>query len=222
MIPLGYCTIPEAIRVLEHIFGEGEPKALGWLEAGLLDGALQVFTEREREYDVEVCRVPWEDVKGLGAHWGSWIATGVVPYREPPGPTPECKARRDAWYANPIGSPMPRLELVPWTAEQRYSRCQLLLKDADVSRWVDRLKQQLGLDGPPVAKTGAPGRPSSMHMVLTEFERRRASGECGASRQAEAEALETWLKIVHPAAPSLTAKTIRSKLPSDFQPHKAS
>jgi hypothetical protein len=66
MIPLGYCTIPEAIRVLEHIFGEGEPKALGWLEAGLLDGALQVFTEREREYDVEVCRVPWEDVKGLG------------------------------------------------------------------------------------------------------------------------------------------------------------
>jgi hypothetical protein len=73
----------------------------------------------------------------------------------------------------------------------------------------------------PPASTGAPGRPSSMHLVLQEFERRRKSGVTEVSRQKEAYALEAWLKGNHPNAPTLTAKTIRNKLPSNFQPfHK--
>ena len=216
MIPLGYCTIPEAIMIMEHMFQEGE--ALGWLEAGLLDGDLQVFTQRGRQYDVEVCRIPWEDVNRLGAGWVSWIATGVVPSRKPPLETPESKARWDAWRANLMGGPSPDPEYSPWTAEQTYSRCQFLLEDTNFGYWLGRLKQQLGLEGTLVAKTGAPGKPSSMHLVLAEFQRRRTNGLCESSRSAEAAALAAWLLQTHPSHPPATPKTIRTKLPTDFQP----
>ena len=190
MIPLGYMTIPEAIMDMEHTFQEGE--ALPWLEAGLLDGDLQVFTQRGRQYDVEVCRIPWEDVNRLGRNWASWITTGIVPYREPDFPPP--------------------------TAEQTYSRCQLLLRDTNFSYWFGRLRQQLGLEEVLVAKTGSPGKPSSMHIVIAEFERRRANNRCEGSRTAEAKTLAAWLKEQHPQAPPCEYKAILNKLPPDFQP----
>ena len=72
----------------------------------------------------------------------------------------------------------------------------------------------------PIAKTGAPGRPSSMGIVMAEFERRRGNGGCESSRQAEADALAAWLARTHPEAPTLKAKSIFNKLPADFQPFK--
>jgi hypothetical protein len=216
MIPIGYCTIPEALHTLEHFFDKQD--ALEWLEAGLLDGELQVFTERGRQYDVEVVRIPWEDVTCLGASWRRWIASGRVPFRESPEQTPESKARRDAWYKNPTGSPMPKFEYEPRTIEHKYSSCQLMLENDNFNRWLNALRNQLDMQAPSCAKSGAPGRPTSMHIVLLEHGRRVENGTHGGSRTAEAKALEGWLKKIHPDMPPLTYKTILNKLPPEFQP----
>jgi hypothetical protein len=67
--------------------------------------------------------------------------------------------------------------------------------------------------------TGAPGRRSSMHLILAEHERRVIDGEASkVSRQHEATTLEQWLKRTHPNMPPATAKTIRGRLPKEFQP----
>ena len=215
MIPIGYCTIPEAIKVLEDIVDDG---AVEWLEAGFLDGELQVFTQRAREYDLETCRVPWEDLKDLSRSWSPWLATGRVPRHPPIRQTPESKAKWDAWYANKSGGPMPDTEYESWTVEHAYERCQLLLEVANFHSWLDALRRQLGVQEQQVAKTGAPGRPSSMHLALAEHRRRLENKLCEGSRTAEAKALAEWLKLTHPDEPPLTYKTILNTLPSEFQP----
>ena len=216
MIPLGYCTIPEAIRVLEDIVDQG---ALEWLEAGFLDGELQVFTQRGRQYDMETVRIPWEDLKYLSGSWSTWLATGRVP-RGPESlqQTPESKAKWDAWYASKCKGPMPETNYLPWTVEHSYRNSQLLLDLNNFHSWLDALRRSLGVQKQALAKTGAPGRPSSMHFALAEHRRRAENNLCEGSRTAEAKALEEWLKKTHPDMPSLTYKTILNKLPSEFQP----
>lgn len=61
-------------------------------------------------------------------------------------------------------------------------------------------------------RTGAPGRPTSMHLVEIEFRRRFRLGQTLTSNGAEAEHLEGWLKAAHPSEPQLTAKTIVNRL----------
>jgi hypothetical protein len=97
----------------------------------------------------------------------------------------------------------------------RYERRRLLISKAEIDPLLERLLDDKGEAS--FQKTGAPGRPSSMAIVLAEAERRRKAGKCEASKQAEGEALATWLKENYPDAPPLTAKTIRNKLP--FQPY---
>src|SRR4051812_45454784 len=64
----------------------------------------------------------------------------------------------------------------------------------------------------PVYHKGAPGRPTSMHLVEIEHAARWDRGEALESIVAESEALATWLKTVHPSAARLTPKTIRNNL----------
>src|SRR4051812_29977556 len=44
----------------------------------------------------------------------------------------------------------------------------------------------------PVPRSGAEGRPSSMHLVLAEFERRCAEGQCAPTLAGEAQGLVDW------------------------------
>ena len=60
--------------------------------------------------------------------------------------------------------------------------------------------------------TGAPGRPSPMHLVKLEHARRVKENQAFTGRQDEAEYLESWLKEQFPTLPPLTAKTIRNRL----------
>jgi hypothetical protein len=69
---------------------------------------------------------------------------------------------------------------------------------------------------PTARASGAPGRPTSMQLVLDELERRASAG-LEASASAEAEVLAAWLPKAHPSAPKLTAKTIRNKIGSRFR-----
>jgi hypothetical protein len=68
-------------------------------------------------------------------------------------------------------------------------------------------------------RTGAPGRPSSMHLVELEAARRRSAGETKQSVKDEAKFLEQWLKDNHPGAPPTTAKTIENRI-RDKHPRK--
>jgi hypothetical protein len=61
-------------------------------------------------------------------------------------------------------------------------------------------------------RTGAPGRPSSMHLVLVESSRRRESGEAVQSVTAEAKILKEWFDKNHAGMPVLTAKTIENNI----------
>ena len=57
-------------------------------------------------------------------------------------------------------------------------------------------------------RTGAPGRPSSSHLILAELERRALAGTMEMRVGAEARALAEWLKKTHPQYPATTAENI--------------
>lgn len=65
--------------------------------------------------------------------------------------------------------------------------------------------------------SGAPGRPSSMHLVRLEFERRAKTGKILDKKSDEAKYLESWLKERYPMQPPITAKTIANNLTEIFQ-----
>lgn len=73
---------------------------------------------------------------------------------------------------------------------------------------------------PVAAKTGAPGRPSSMHYIRAEFERRAKAGTLEKSLRMEAELLVAWIKSSHPSEPPPTAKTVRNNLSADYRAAK--
>lgn len=60
--------------------------------------------------------------------------------------------------------------------------------------------------------TGAPGRPSSMHLIEREFRRRAELGLLDPNLTAQAKALAEWVKENHPKAPPATANTIANRL----------
>jgi hypothetical protein len=66
-------------------------------------------------------------------------------------------------------------------------------------------------------RTGAPGRPSAMHLVEEEYRARWQRGEADTSIVAEAAALADWLRTEHPQAPRLTPKTIANRLRDDHR-----
>jgi hypothetical protein len=69
-------------------------------------------------------------------------------------------------------------------------------------------------------RTGAPGRPTSIHLVEAEFVARCDRKEVKASLAEEAEALAAWLRNEHPNSPRLTAKTIKNNLRGLYRQHK--
>jgi len=70
------------------------------------------------------------------------------------------------------------------------------------------------------SRTGAPGRPTSMHLVETEFRARCARNEVEASLAKEADLLAAWLSNEHPSSPRLTTKTIKNRLRDAYRQHK--
>jgi hypothetical protein len=69
----------------------------------------------------------------------------------------------------------------------------------------------------PLPTTGAPGRPSNMHLIEAEFSRRRDTGNIENSLNREAAALAVWFKMVHPDKQSVSAKTIANRLRPQYR-----
>jgi hypothetical protein len=66
-------------------------------------------------------------------------------------------------------------------------------------------------------ETGAPGRPTSMHLIRAEFRARHERGESARSITLEADALANWLSKAHPRAVPVKPKTIRNQLANEFR-----
>jgi hypothetical protein len=90
----------------------------------------------------------------------------------------------------------------------QWSRIQVLR--SDVARWWSFSEDTATA----VAsyRTGAPGRPTSMQLVVREHAARWERGDALESIVAESEVLSRWLRETHPAAPKLSPKTIRNNL----------
>jgi hypothetical protein len=72
-----------------------------------------------------------------------------------------------------------------------------------------------------IFRTGAPGRPSSMHLILAEFERRCDNDACELSLAQEARALHAWLCGNYPTAPPPSPGTIETRIRKDYNAWKA-
>jgi len=77
--------------------------------------------------------------------------------------------------------------------------------------------EKLGLD-----RNGAPGRPSCMHLVENEFNRRQNAGLLEPSLTKEAAVLAAWFRTTHPQARPYTPKAIYNKLGSLYRAAKLS
>lgn len=90
----------------------------------------------------------------------------------------------------------------------RYAR--LMVRKADVLR----LKQ---CPSEIVPRTGAPGRPTSKHLVLAELERRSAAGPLEETLAGEAHLLSSWLRRNHPGMPQLTDRSTENVIRARFR-----
>ncbi|MER9528550.1 hypothetical protein NKI89_01880 [Mesorhizobium sp. M0309] len=71
----------------------------------------------------------------------------------------------------------------------------------------------------PPAKSGAPGRPTSMHLIVAEFEERAARGDTEATLSKQASVLAEWLVQRHRNCPPAGRKAIENGIRIAF--HKA-
>ena len=70
---------------------------------------------------------------------------------------------------------------------------------------------------PEILSTGAPGRPSSMHFIRAEHQRRLDEGEARERVAEEAKHLVAWFIEAHPTAPQPTAKTIENAIRAEHR-----
>jgi hypothetical protein len=90
---------------------------------------------------------------------------------------------------------------------------KLMVLKSDVARcWPFTAGQDITRDPLQIHYTGAPGRPSSMHLVEAEYRARCDRGEAEAGIGAEAKTLAEWLQSKHPHLPRLKPKSIANRL----------
>ncbi len=66
-----------------------------------------------------------------------------------------------------------------------------------------------------IIRTGAPGRPTPIHLVVEEHKKRLASGTAEDLVTDESERLAEWFKETHPNLPQLKPKTIRNNIAAE-------
>jgi hypothetical protein len=96
----------------------------------------------------------------------------------------------------------------------------VIINESDFARWQGTpLNGIVILDLVP-QRTGAPGRPSSMHLIVNELSARISAGNLEDTVTKQADTLSTWLSENHPAAPKPLPKSIKNKIASLFREAK--
>lgn len=67
------------------------------------------------------------------------------------------------------------------------------------------------------SETGAPGRPTSMHLIVLKLKERAKAGQLESGVMAEATTLAAWFKATYPHEPPATAKTIYNSIGSTYR-----
>jgi hypothetical protein len=100
------------------------------------------------------------------------------------------------------------------------------LQDRNGARWVKLMvrKSDVAQTWPfdnTAVRTGAPGRPTPMHLVVEQHRERIKRGEIESSVSREAEHLEHWLATTHPGRPQVKAGTIENSIRAAHRAAKA-
>ncbi len=92
----------------------------------------------------------------------------------------------------------------------------LALSEADASAWAEQYEEEN-------LSTGAPGKPSMMHLIFTEFLRRTnaTDTEVKHTNAAEARSLRDWLVKKHPKGNIPTARTIENRIREKYLKYRA-
>lgn len=124
------------------------------------------------------------------------------------------------------GSPVAPFRIIPASA-WRTMKLDDVVKGTAKAPGVTLFDIRIGVPGaektpeqapaPPLPKTGSPGRPSHMHLVIAEFRRRVQGGQLERSLAREAATLAAWFEANHPHKQPLTAKAIENKLRKDYR-----
>ncbi len=102
---------------------------------------------------------------------------------------------------------------------EKWSRLVVLCADV-ASLWPFALNESAGDDGGGEYRSGAPGRPTPMHLVRGEFDRRCSLESVEATITQEATFLSGWLNATHPKAPPLAPKAIANALRAKHRVYK--
>jgi hypothetical protein len=194
MTPLGYITLHEFRDIVLENFLERSTDAgddFRQIDRMIRRGNLQVFVER----DGRIYRMPRDDAAEF-----NWIGVLTDAYGFLPDPTLDDKPE-EGDYTEDRGH------------LQAYAGLRPLIKEEHVEILFPPKMPE------PRRKSGAPGRPSSMDLVIAEHMRRDGVGETASTREAEAKWLEEWLPKAHPAEAPAKWKSILNKLPKSFQPN---
>lgn len=189
----GFCSIPEAVETA------GDAAALrGALESGALAASARLADGRIVAMIPECWRRAITRQAVLRDRFGRLLARGrpesVVPFDEVM-----------AGRAVPVAIAVRRSGRFDW------AEGQAMIAAAELARW----------RGAAPAMTGAPGRPSGMHLVEREHARRCAEGRALGPVAREAAQLAAWFRAAHPEAPPASAKTIENRIRSAHRRHQA-
>jgi hypothetical protein len=83
----------------------------------------------------------------------------------------------------------------------------VFLKVSDFQEWLTASRREIN-----PFRTGAPGKPSAIQLIVAEHQRRVDSGEVIDGVGEEAEHLKHWVDVEYPDAPPITAKTIENRI----------
>jgi hypothetical protein len=81
------------------------------------------------------------------------------------------------------------------------------LKISDFQEWLTASRREIK-----PFRTGAPGKPSAIQLIVAKHQRRIETGEVFDRVGEEAEHLKHWVDVEYPDAPPITAKTIENRI----------
>jgi hypothetical protein len=192
MTPRGYLTIPEVLKIIRARIDDDDLLMQQNPKPDRAAVARESLARAIRDETVHVYRISGGAVVRIANDFADFDQTDTKSLIE----------RWESW--------LPTGRVVNGS---KYNGCRLFIRPASLEHWLGPAAEDV-----PIPKTGAPGRPSSMAVVMAEHRRRVSSGESACSRAVEGQALETWFKEMHLCVPCPTARTIQNNLPPDFQP----